>query len=59
MVRCAKKTIFRFLLIIAIEMAVLSVFLAKKGLGSFWVNPRKTQSPMTTVVTQILQLLDQ
>jgi len=32
MVRCAKKTSFKFLLFFAIEMAVLSVF-QQKGLG--------------------------
>jgi len=36
-VRCAKKTIFKFFLF-ALEMVVLSVFLAKKGLGSLGVN---------------------
>jgi len=37
MVECAKKKIQIFLLF-AIEMAILSVFLQKKGLGPLGVN---------------------
>jgi len=33
-----KKTIFKFFLLIAIEMAVLSVFSQKKGLGPLGVK---------------------
>jgi len=38
MVRCAKINNFQIFLLIAIEMAILSVFLQKKGLGSLGVN---------------------
>jgi len=40
MVRCANKTIYNFqiFLLFAIEMAVLSVFSQKKGLGPLGVN---------------------
>jgi len=38
MVRCAKKNNFQIFLLFAIEMAVLGVFLQKKGLGPLGVN---------------------
>jgi len=38
MVRCEKTNNLIFFLLFAIEMAVLSVFLEKKGLGPLGVN---------------------
>jgi len=38
MVRCVKRKIFIFFLLFATEMAVLSVFLQKKGLGPLGVK---------------------
>jgi len=38
MVRCAKKNNFQFFIFFAIEMAVLSAFWQKKGLGPLEVK---------------------
>jgi len=38
MVRCIEKIVFKFFLLFAIEMAILSVFSQRKGLGPIGVN---------------------
>jgi len=42
MVRCAQKIIFKFFLLFAVKMAVLSVFFLQKiGLGPLGINTMK------------------